>query len=266
MKKTFILIGTLLNILILSAQDFEGVLLYECKTNIHIKKEVNFKVQNPNRKKDSTQIIINDSTYYNRLKNKGTIVDSIRVVFGKKKFKKTYYKKDKTEFIFDLLSGKKITHTPKYECIDTTQIKLIDYKNKIKTVKSDSTYIVNGLVCQKIKISLSNYYFIELYYTKSEFKNLADLFIYDINNNLLFQNLYFLKEKLQYKKIVKLKYYSKPNAVDFEYILSSLTKKQSLESDFSLPTYDYCYWDIFEDKKLMRKHKKKIRREKKNKQ
>jgi len=69
--------------------------------------------------------------------------------------------------------------------------------------------------------------------------------------------LYFLKNKLEFKKIIKLNYYSKPNAVDFEYILKSMITKPYSESDFVLPKYEYCFWDVLEDKKLMKKHKKK---------
>lgn len=250
----------------LNAQDFEGILKYESKTNIHIQKEqeMDFKFKSPNRKvKDSINVIINDSTFYDNLKKKGKIVDSIKIIFGRAKFRKTYYKKENIEYIFDLVSAKKITHAPKYECIDTTNIELVDYKSKVQIIESDSIFTINGVDCKKIKIIKSNFYFIDIYYKESEFKNLANAFIYDINNNLLFQNLYFLKIKLEFKKIIKLKYYSKPNAVDFEYVLKSMIKKPYSESDFTLPKYEYCFWDVLEDKKLMRKHKKRIKLEKK---
>ena len=266
MNKIYILTLIILNISALNAQDFEGILKYESKTNIHIQKkqEQDFKFKSPNRKdKDSIHVIINDSTFYDRWKKKGRIVDSIKIVFGDAKFRKTYYKKEKIEYIFDLVSAKKITHTPKYECIETTNIELVDYTSKVQIVESDSIFTINDLECKKIKIIKSNFYFIDIYYKESEFKNLADAFIYDINNNLLFQNLYFLKNKLEFKKIIKLKYYSKPNAVDFEYILKSMIKKPYSESDFALPKYDYCFWDVLEDKKLMRKHKKRMKLEKK---
>ena len=262
--RIYILTLIILNISALNAQDFEGTLKYDSKTNIHIQKEQDFKFKSPNRKdKDSIHVIINDSTFFNRLKKKGRIVDSIKIVFGDSKFRKTYYKKEKIEYIFDLVSEKKITHTPKYECIDTTNIELLDYKSKVQIIESDSIFNINGLDCKKLKIIKSNFYFIEIYYAESKFKNLADAFIYDINNNLLFQNLYFLKNKLEFKKIIKLKYYSKPDAVDFEYNLKSMTIKPYSTSDFALPKYDYCFWDVLEDKKLMRKHKKRMKLEKK---
>jgi hypothetical protein len=264
MKKILILTIIILNFIDVKAQDFEGTLIYNSKTNIHIQKEINYKVKSSNRKdKDSIHVIINDSIFYNRWKKKGRIVDSIKIVFGDVKFRKTYYKKEKIEYIFDLVSAKKITHTPKYECIETTNIELVDYTNKVQIVESDSIFTINDLDCKKIKIIKSNFYFIDIYYKESEFKNLADGFIYDINNNLLFQNLYFLKNKLEFKKIIKLNYYSKPNAVDFEYILKSMIKKPYSESDFALPKYDYCFWDVLEDKKLMKKHKKRMKLEKK---
>lgn len=253
-----------MNIISLKAQDFEGNLIYNSKTNIHIQKEINYKTKSPNRRdKDSIHIIINDSTMYSRMKRKGRIIDSIKIVFGKNKFRKTYYKKNNLEFIFDLTNSEKTTHTPKYECIETEKIKLIDVKSKVKVIESDSIFIINGINCKKLKIIKSNYFFIDIYYVTSEFKNLTDAFIYDINNNLLFQNLYFLKEKLEYKKIIKLKYYSKPYAVDYEYILKSMIEKPYSEKDFTLPKYDYCFWDTLDDKKLMRKHKKRMKLEKK---
>jgi len=266
MKKILILILLVLNVFVINAQDFEGTLIYDSKMNIHIKKEINFKVKSPNKKdKDSIHIIINDSTFYNHEKKKGRIVDSIKIVFGKKKIRKTYYKKNIIEFIFDLTNSNKTTHNPKYECIETEKIKLVDYynNNKIQIIESDSIFSIDGNNCKKIKIINSNYYFIDIYYAESEFKNLTDAFIFDINNNILLQNLYFLKNKLEFKKIIKLKYYSKPNMVDYEYILKSIIKKPYSESDFALPKYDYCFWDIFDDKKLMRKHRKRMKREKK---
>lgn len=263
MKRTLILIVIILNIYSLKAQDFEGNLIYNSKTNIHIKKEINHKSKSPNRRdKDSIHIIINDSTMYSRMKKKGRIIDSIKIVFGENKFRKTYYKKDNLEFIFDLTNSEKTTHTPKYECVDTEKIKLINEKSKVQIIENDSIFSINDINCKKLKIIKSNYYFIDIYYVMSEFKNLTDAFIYDINNNLLFQNLYFLKEKLEYKKIIKLKYYSKPNAVDFEYILKSMIEKPYSEKDFTLPKYDYCFWDTLNDKKLMRKHKKRMKLEK----
>lgn len=265
MKKIYILILILLNISVINAQDFQGILTYETKTNVHIQKgqKQNLKLKSPNRKdKDSIHVFVNDSTLYNHLKRKGKIVDSIKVVFGNYKIRKTYYQKEKIEYIFDLASAKKITHTPKYECIDTTDLKLIDYKDEVEIFESDSIFTINGYECKKIKIIKSDYYFIDLYFVESEFKNLTDALIFDINSNLLFQNLYFLRKKMEFKKIIKLNYYSKPNAIDFEYILKSMISKPYSESDFSLPKYEYCFWDTLNDKKLMRKHKKRLKREK----
>lgn len=265
MKKIYISILVLFSISVIHAQDFQGALTYGTKTNIHIQKEQeqSFKYKSPNRKdKDSIHRVINDSTLYNHLKRKGKIVDSIQVIFGNSKIRKTYYQNEKIEYIFDLASVKKITHTPKYECIDTTSFKLVDYKDEVQIIESDSIFSINGHACKKIKVIKSNFYFIELYFVESEFKNLADAFIFDINNNLLFQNLYFLRKNLEFKKIIKLKYYSKPNAIEFEYILKSMIKRPYTENDFSLPKYEYCFWDILDDKKLMRTHKKRMKLEK----
>ena len=262
MKKIYILTFIIFNFFNLNAQNFEGILTYESKTNIHVQKkqELDYKVKSQNKKdKDSVHIAINDSTLFENWRKKGEIVDSIKVIFGNKKFKKTYYKKDNIEYIFDFTAAKKITHTPKYECIDTTDIKLIEYKSKIKVVENDSIFSINGFDCKKLKVIKSNYYFIDIYYVESDFINLADAFIYDINNNLLFQNLYFIKNKLEFKKIIKLKYYTKQDAVDFEYILESVITKPYSESDFTLPEYEYCFWDTLDNKKLMRKHKKRLK-------
>jgi hypothetical protein len=143
---------------------------------------------------------------------------------------------------------------------------LRDYKSKIKTISNDSIYILNNQEYKKLKINLSDYYFIDLYYEESQYKNLGDIFVYEINNNILFQNLYFLKDFLKYKKVVKLKYYTKLNKVEHEYILDTIIKKKNLEKEFILPEYEYCFWNVFEDKKLMRKHRKRKRLENKKKQ
>ncbi|NQY07742.1 MAG: hypothetical protein HRT68_16485 [Flavobacteriaceae bacterium] len=247
------------------AQDFEGVLTYKCNTKVHLKEDINYSFRNPNKKKDSIYVTLNDSTLYNNLKRNDRIVDSIKIVFGKNRFRKTYYKRDHIQYIFNLASGEKITHTPKFECIDTTNIKLTDYQEHAKITESDSIFTINGTACKKVNILLNNYAYFDIYYAESEYKNLANAFIYETNNNFLYSNLYFLKERLLFKKILKLKYATKYEAVDFEYELSSVSATTIEDVDFSLPEYDYCQLDIFEDKKLMRKHRKKKRKARKGK-
>lgn len=264
MKKKFVTVFILLCATFVKAQNFEGSLLYECKTNIHISEEEKINFNNYNQKyKDSTHKVINDSTLLNRMQERGKNVDSIKIIFGKNRLRKTYIQKDKLEYIFDFEKAKKITHTPKYECIDTTDIKLVDYSNKVQVIESDSVFIVNGIECNKIIVKKSNYYFFDIYYTKSKYRNMADAFIFETNNNVLFQNLYFLKDKLTFKKIIKLKYYTSMDAVDWEYILKSTSEQEITEKDLALPKYEYCLWDILEDGKLRRKHRKRNRLEKK---
>lgn len=251
----------------LHAQNFNGILTYEAKVIPHLGEEYNLTLKDPSGgKKDSIKVAINDSALIQRMKRKGQWVDSLRIVYGDQKLKKTYFKKDTLEYVFDFEKGLKYTHTPKYHCIDTVAFKLTDYSADVKVVKSDSIIRINNFDTQKYTVSLKNYLFFDLYVAKSEYTNMADGFVVESINNLLFSNLDAVKSELKGKLIVHLRYYTKLDKVDFVYTLSSIQKESNLENEFIFPNYEYCYWDTLNDKKLQRKHRKKMKKKKKRKQ
>ncbi|MEQ6124690.1 hypothetical protein AAON49_10845 [Pseudotenacibaculum sp. MALMAid0570] len=246
------------------SQDFEGVLMYKREVVPHLSDEIKIQFKDPSGKKgDSIKLIINNSNFVEKSKNSRNWVDSLRIVFGKNKIKKTYYKKKNLEYVFDFDKGKKYTHTPDYQCIDSVEIKFKELDSDLKFVQSDSIYNVNGVDCKKITISKKDFLFIDLFVTESDYKNTADGFIYDIMNNLLFDNLYPFRKELENHWVVKLRYYTKYDQVDIIYTLQKRQTLSDSHKEFVFPQYEYCYWDILNDKKLMRKHRKRMKKKKK---
>ena len=81
-----------------------------------------------------------------------------------------------------------------------------------------------------------------------------------VMNNLLLDNLYEFRSVLQHKKVLELHHYTKFNQVDIWYKFLRTEIGMDLESEFTLPEYEYCYWDTLDNKKLRRKHRKKMKK------
>lgn len=250
----------------LSAQNFQGVLTYKMEVVPHLSDEVKVQMKNPGGQKgDSIELTINNSNFVEKFKKSKNWVDSLRIVLGNSKIKKTYYKEKVLEYVFDLNTNKKYIHTPEYQCIDSVKVDFKESDNNLKWVRSDSVYKINGVECDKIIISKNNLLFIDLYVSKSDYSNASSGFVYETMNNLLFENLYPFKEELQNKWIQKLRYYTKYDQVDIIYTLQQTQALSNSNKEFVFPKYGYCYWDILDDKKLMKKHKKRMNKKKKNK-
>lgn len=249
----------------LSAQNFEGVLTYKMKVLPHLSDEVKVELKNSSGKKeDSIKLSMNNSNFVERFKKSKNWVDSLRIILGKNKIKKTYYKERVLEYVFDLDQNKKFTHTPEYQCIDSININFENQQNVLKWVYSDSIYEINGVKTRKLTISKKNSLFVDLYISESPYKNTSDGFIYDMMSNLLFDNLYPVRKELEGVWIQRLRYYTKFDQVDIIYHLESYQALQETEEEFRFPNYEYCYWDILDDKKLLKKHRKKMKERAKN--
>lgn len=248
-----------------SAQEFKGALTYKMEVIPRISQEINLSMKDPSGKKtDSIKVVLNNATFLKKFKEGKQWVDSLRVVYDDNKIKKSYYKKNTLEYVFDFDKKKKYTHTPNYQCVDSVDLKINDIWNKLKITKSDSVYNINGYECKKITISRGGYYYLDLYLSKTDYSNIGDGFLFETTNNLLMSNLVGFEDELQNQLVVQLRWYTKNDQVDIWYKLDQMVKMSDVKNEFKFPEYEYCYWDILDDKKLMRKHKKRMKEMEKN--
>ena len=248
------------------SQSFEGVQTYKMQVVPHLSDEVKIQFKDPSGKKsDSIKLTINNSNYVEKFKNSKNWVDSLRIVLGKNKIKKTYYKEKVLEYVFDFDKNKKFTHTPEYQCIDSVEMKFNERDEELKFVRSDSVYKINGVECKKFTISKKDFLFLDFFVSKSEYKNASDGFIFEVMNNLLLTDVFPYRKEFEGFLIQKVRFYTKYNQVDTIYLLQDVKAVSNTEEEFIFPKYEYCYWDILDDKKLMRKHRKRMKEKEKNK-
>lgn len=248
------------------SRNFEGVLTYKMEVVPHLTDEVKVELKNPSgKKRDSINLIINNSNFVEKFKKSKNWVDSLRIVLGKNKIKKTYYKEKVLEYVFDFDKNKKFTHTPEYQCIDSVNLGFKETDTSLKLVRSDSIYKINDVATKKITISKKNILFIDLYVSESDYKNTADGFVFEIMNNLLFDDLYPFKKELEGLWVQQMRYRTKYDQVDIIYTLQETKELLDSNQEFVFPDYEYCYWDILDNKKLMKKHRKRMKEKEKNK-